>query len=63
LREPLLVALQSLPARQRAVVVLRYHDDLAEAEVARTLGMSLGTVKSHASRGLEQLRTLMQEGR
>ncbi|MBI5087645.1 MAG: sigma-70 family RNA polymerase sigma factor, partial [Actinobacteria bacterium] len=44
LREPLLVALGRLPVRQRAVVVLRYHDDLSEAEVARTLGTSVGTV-------------------
>ncbi|MCU1359918.1 MAG: SigE family polymerase sigma factor [Ilumatobacteraceae bacterium] len=61
LRESLLVALASLPVRQRAVVVLRYHDDLSEAEVARTLGTSVGTVKTHASRGLEQLRRQLRE--
>lgn len=61
LREPLLTALALLPVRQRAVVVLRYHDDLSEAEVARTLGTSIGTVKTHASRGLEQLRRQLRE--
>lgn len=63
LREPLIAALSTLPLRQRAVVVLRHHDDLSEAEVARTLGISLGTVKTHSSRGLEQLRTLLEETR
>lgn len=61
--QPLVAALGRLPVRQRAVVVLRFHDDLSEAEVARTLGMALGTVKSHASRGLEQLRSLLEETR
>ena len=61
LREPLLAALATLPMRQRAVVVLRYHDDLSEAEVARTLGTSVGTVKTHASRGLERLRRALEE--
>lgn len=63
LAEPLLAALERLPIRQRAVVVLRFHDDLSEAEVARTLGMAVGTVKSHASRGLDQLRSLLEETR
>lgn len=61
LAEPLVAALGRLPLRQRAVVVLRFHDDLSEAEVARTLGMAVGTVKSHASRGLDQLRSLLEE--
>ena len=61
LAEPLLAALRQLPARQRAVVVLRYHDDLSEADVASTLGMAPGSVKSHASRGLAQLRTLLDQ--
>jgi len=49
--------LQRLPLPQRAVLVLRYFDDLSEAETARVLGCSVGTVKSRASRGLATLRT------
>ena len=49
-------AVRRLPARQRAVLVLRYHEDLPEAEVARLLGLPLGTVKSLAHRGLARLR-------
>ena len=52
-------ALCELPARQRAVVVLRYFDDLSEAEVASLLSCSVGTVKSHASRGLARLRAVL----
>jgi RNA polymerase sigma-70 factor (sigma-E family) len=49
-------ALRSLPRRQREVVVLRYLADVPEAEVALTLGCTVGTVKQHASRGLAALR-------
>jgi RNA polymerase sigma-70 factor (sigma-E family) len=56
-RQVLLDALAGLPARQRAVVVLRYWDDLSEAEVAQALGCSAGTVKSQAAKGLAKLRT------
>mgnify|MGYP003380290765 CR=1 FL=1 len=49
-------ALQTLPRAQRAVIVLRYFEDLTEAETARTLGISIGTVKSHSSRALVALR-------
>jgi RNA polymerase sigma-70 factor (sigma-E family) len=52
----LLRALLTLPAQMRAVVVLRYREDLSERAVADTLGCSLGAVKSQASRGLERLR-------
>lgn len=49
-------ALAALPAGQRAVLVLRYLDDQSEAETARLLGISPGTVKSRATRGLASLR-------
>jgi RNA polymerase sigma factor (sigma-70 family) len=55
-RDYLLRALATLPPRQRAVLVLRYFDDLSEGETAQMLGCSLGTVKSHAARGLSRLR-------
>lgn len=61
LREPLLEALQRLPVRQRAVVVLRFHDDMSEAEVARIVGSPVGTVKAQTSRGLRTLRTILEE--
>lgn len=48
--------LQRLPAEQRAVLVLRYFEQLAEREVAALLGCSVGTVKSRANRGLARLR-------
>lgn len=57
LRQSLLSALAKLTPRQRAVLVLRYFDDLTEADTAALLGCSVGTVKAHASRGLAQLRS------
>ncbi|HZX56833.1 MAG TPA: sigma-70 family RNA polymerase sigma factor, partial [Ilumatobacteraceae bacterium] len=52
-------ALAQVPPRQRAALVLRYYDDLSEAETAAALGCSLGTVKSQTAKGLARLRTLM----
>jgi RNA polymerase sigma-70 factor (sigma-E family) len=50
-------ALAQLPWAQRAVLVLRYFDDLTEAQTAQLLGCSAGTVKSRANRGLAALRS------
>ena len=56
-RQDVLAALARLPRGQRAVVVLRYFDDLTEQQTADTLGISVGTVKSQTSRALAALRT------
>jgi RNA polymerase sigma-70 factor, ECF subfamily len=55
-RRGLWPALQELSAQQRAVLVLRYFEDLTEADIAAVLGCSQGAVKTHAARGLERLR-------
>ena len=58
-RLELIRAVSELPPRQRAVLVLRYFDDLSESEVASTLDCSIGTVKSTSSRALEKMRGLV----
>ena len=58
-RVTLHAALARLSPRQRAVVVLRYYEDLTETETARALGISAGTVKSHARDALARLRQLV----
>jgi RNA polymerase sigma-70 factor (sigma-E family) len=52
-------ALGALPARQRAALVLRFFEDLPEAQVADLLGCSVGTVETHTHRGIRRLRELL----
>jgi RNA polymerase sigma-70 factor (sigma-E family) len=59
-RDELMRGLAELPDRQRAAVVLRYLEELSEAETAAVLRCSVGTVKSQTSRGLTKLRTLLE---
>lgn len=56
-------ALRALPVRQRTAVVLRYYEDLSEAESARAMGCSVGTVKSTTARGLHALRAQLESNR
>ncbi|WP_345581184.1 SigE family RNA polymerase sigma factor [Streptomyces prasinosporus] len=56
LRDAMWRAIMRLPARQRAMVVLRYYEDLSEVQTAEVLGVSVGTVKSAVSRALGKLR-------
>jgi RNA polymerase sigma-70 factor (sigma-E family) len=55
-------AIMRLPARQRAMVVLRYYEDLSEVQTAEVLGVSVGTVKSAVSRALGKLRAAPELG-
>jgi RNA polymerase sigma-70 factor (sigma-E family) len=55
-RQAVRLALAGLPPRQRLVIVLRFHQDLSELQVADLLGVSVGTVKSQAAKGLARLR-------
>lgn len=60
-RTAVLDALAELPRRQREVLVLRHYLDLGEAEIAATLGITRGSVKTHASRGAAALRARLPE--
>nr|WP_322974275.1 SigE family RNA polymerase sigma factor [Actinacidiphila epipremni] len=59
-RDQLKAALRTLQRRQREVLVLRYFADMTEAQVAETLGISLGSVKAYGSRGIAALRVAME---
>jgi RNA polymerase sigma-70 factor (sigma-E family) len=58
LRNTISAAMLSLPPRQRAVIALRYYEDLSEEQTARVLGCSIGNVKSQGSRALAKLRSM-----
>jgi RNA polymerase sigma-70 factor (sigma-E family) len=58
-RDRLYRALGRLPVRQRAAIVLRYYEDLSEADTAAAMGCSVGTVKSQTAKGLARLRAVM----
>ena len=58
-----LEALRALPDRQRDVLALRFYLDLSEAQIAETLGIKAGTVKTHVRRGLEALATTLEDRR
>jgi len=59
----MLTALRTLPERQRDVLVLRFYLDLSESEIAATLGISAGTVKTHTRRGLDALAEQLESRR
>ena len=59
-RTEVIKALGELPTRQREALVLRYYADLSEAEIANTMGISRGAVKSHTARGMAALRTVLE---
>src|SRR5690606_25358891 len=59
--DAMLRALHQLSDKQREVLILRYFSDLSEADIADTLEISRGAVKTHAHRGLAKLRTLLDE--
>lgn len=61
LRDSLIQELRKLPPKMRAVLVLRYWEDLSESDTAALMGCSLGTVKSQAARGLAKIRERMAE--
>src|SRR5690348_3178187 len=59
-RSSVVTALRSLPERQREVVVLRFYGDLSEAQIAAAMGITRGAVKSHTSRAMSALRSVLE---
>jgi RNA polymerase sigma-70 factor (sigma-E family) len=62
-RRAVLAALRALPDRQRDVLLLRYYLDLSEAEIAATLGIAAGTVKTHVQRAMAHLARSLEDRR
>jgi RNA polymerase sigma-70 factor (sigma-E family) len=61
-RSAVIAALRGLPDRQREAIVLRYYADLSEADIASTMGISRGAVKSHTARGMAALKSALEQG-
>jgi RNA polymerase sigma-70 factor (sigma-E family) len=59
-RSTVVAALRALPERQREVVVLRFYGDLSEAQIATAMGITRGAVKSHSSRAMAALRSVLE---
>jgi RNA polymerase sigma-70 factor (sigma-E family) len=59
-RSAVIAALRTLPARQREALVLRFYADMSEAQIAETMQISKGAVKSHTARGMATLRTVLE---
>src|SRR6266513_1272405 len=59
-RTAVVTALRTLPPRQREALVLRYYGDLSEAQIATTMGISRGAVKSHTARAIASLRAVLE---
>jgi RNA polymerase sigma-70 factor (sigma-E family) len=62
-RDEVWTAVRALPRQQRAVVALRFYEDLTEAQIAEMLGTSVGSIKKHMSRAMEKLRASLGEER
>jgi RNA polymerase sigma-70 factor (sigma-E family) len=60
-RSAVIAALRALPERQREAIVLRYYADLSEADIAATMGISKGAVKSHTARAMAALKSILEQ--
>lgn len=60
-RSAVVAALRTLPERQREAIVLRYYADLSEADIAATMGISKGAVKSHTARAMAALKSILEQ--